>query len=69
MIREGLALCKASLDEGKHDGAKGRRRREEKEAKRLTGLDLGEGAGFATLTESCLELRAGVGHMSMLNTV
>lgn len=74
MLREGIARAKASLETskpaddarggGKAGGRGGRRRKEETEAKRLSGLDLlgGEGAGFANLAETCLELHEGVSH-------
>lgn len=63
MLREGVARAQAVLQEGKVDagaGGRARRGREETEAKRLSGLDLGEGSRFAALAETCLELREGV---------
>eukprot|EP00752_Nemacystus_decipiens_P005261 g4773.t1 len=70
MLREGIALAKAILQEGnKADdddaaaaagggaGSRGKRRRDGKDAKRLLGLDLGEHSRFAALAEKCLELQ------------
>lgn len=64
MLREGIARAKSILQEDKADaargagkpGARGKKRQEEREAKRLSGLDLGEGARFAALAEKCFEL-------------
>lgn len=67
MLREGIARAKASLqqrddaEEGRKIGrGRGQLKRGDTEAKRLLGLDLGEGSGFATLAEKCLELGEGV---------
>lgn len=64
MLREGIARARAILQERKPDtagrGGRGKRRREESEAKRLSGLDLGEGSRFAALAEKCLDLEEGV---------
>ncbi|CAM9201641.1 unnamed protein product [Ectocarpus sp. 6 AP-2014] len=63
MLREGIARARAILQEKKPDtagrGGRGKRRREESEAKRLSGLDLGEGSRFAALAEKCLDLEEG----------
>lgn len=64
MLREGIARARAILQERKPDtagrGGRGKRRREESEAKRLSGLDLGEGSRFAALAKKCLDLEEGV---------
>ncbi|CAM9476068.1 unnamed protein product [Ectocarpus sp. 13 AM-2016] len=61
MLREGIARARAILQERKPDtagrGGRGKRRREESEAKRLSGL--GEGSRFAALAEKCLDLEEG----------
>lgn len=67
MLREGIARAKASLQQ-RDDAAesrnigrgRGKLKRGDTEVKRLLGLDLGEGSGFATLAEKCLELGEGV---------
>lgn len=69
MLREGIARARGILQEASDDaagggrgsaGERGKRRREEAEAKRLSGLELGEGARFAALAEKCLDLNEGV---------
>ncbi len=72
MLREGITRARNILQEARDDaaaaagggrggpGERGKRRREEAEAKRLSGLELGEGARFAALAEKCLDLNEGV---------
>lgn len=63
MLREGIARAKASLQKRETGGRKsghGQRGRELTEVRRLSELDLGEGASFAELAETCLDLEEGV---------